>query len=290
MAKLGFIGLGQMGAPMARRLLDAGHDLVVWNRTPARAEPLVSVGAAWADSAAGVAAGAEAIFTMLASPAAVERVVLGDDGIATGISSGTTLIEMSTIGPDAIRRIAQAFPRGVEVVDAPVLGSTPQAQDGTLVVFVGAPADTFARLRDLLEALGDPIHVGPFGSGAAIKLAINSTLGLIQLAFGEALALAGALGLDLRRTLDLLELSPISPTVKKKREGIETGIFEPNFKLSLAAKDMTLVTETARERGIELQGAAAARAAFEAAAQAGLGDCDYSAVAAYLSGRPAAPE
>jgi 3-hydroxyisobutyrate dehydrogenase-like beta-hydroxyacid dehydrogenase len=287
--KIGFCGLGQMGAPMAERLLLAGHELVVWNRTPEKAERLVRAGATRAGSPAEAAAGADAVITMLASPEAVEHVVFGDKGVAKGIVSGATLIEMSTIGPDAVKRVRERLADDIEVVDAPVLGSIPQATEGSLKVFVGSSGATFTRLRDLLTTFGEPRHIGPLGSGAAIKLVVNSTLGALQLAWGEAMALADGLGLDTSSTLDVLEQSPIGPTVQKKRKNLESGIFEPNFKLSLAVKDMRLVTEAAKAADVELRGADAARAAFEAAEQAGLGDCDYSAVAAFLSGRDAKP-
>jgi 3-hydroxyisobutyrate dehydrogenase-like beta-hydroxyacid dehydrogenase len=287
--KIGFCGLGQMGAPMAERLLNAGHELVVWNRTPEKAERLVRAGATRAGSPAEAAAGADAVITMLASPEAVEHVVFGDEGVAKGISSGATLIEMSTIGPDAVKWIRERLGDDIEVVDAPVLGSIPQATEGSLKVFVGSSADTFTRLRDLLTTFGEPRHIGPLGSGAAIKLVVNSILGALQLAWGEAMALADGLALDTSSTLDVLEESPIGPTVQKKRKNLESGIFEPNFKLSLAVKDMRLVTQAAKATDVELRGAAAAKAAFEAAEQAGLGDCDYSAVAAFLSGREAKP-
>jgi 3-hydroxyisobutyrate dehydrogenase-like beta-hydroxyacid dehydrogenase len=287
--RVGFCGLGQMGTAMATRLVRAEHDVVVWNRTQERAEALVRVGAKGASSPAEAANEADAVVTMLATPAAVEEVVFGGSGIAQGLRSGSTLIEMSTIGPHAVRAVADRLPDGVGVVDAPVLGSVPEAEEGSLKVFVGSSSEEFDRFRDLFSALGEPIRIGPLGSGAAMKLVVNSTLGAIQLAFGEALALAGALGLEPSTTFDVLEGSAIGPTVKKKREKFESGVFEPNFKLGLAVKDMRLVTEAARAAGVELPGAAAARAAFEAAARSGLQDCDYSAVAAFLSGREAKP-
>ncbi|HZA20241.1 MAG TPA: NAD(P)-dependent oxidoreductase, partial [Actinomycetota bacterium] len=227
------------------------------------------------------------VITMLASPEALAEVATGDEGIASGIDSGTTLIEMSTVGPAAVARIAEGMPDGVEVVDAPVLGSVPEAEKGTLKVFVGSSDATFERLRDLLSAVGEPFHIGPPGSGAAMKLVVNSTLGALQLAFAEAMKLADALGLDPSKALDVLEGSAIGGTVRKKREKLESGVFEPNFKLALAAKDLRLVIDAARANGIELPGVEAALAAFEAADNAGLGDLDYSAVVAFLTGREA---
>jgi 3-hydroxyisobutyrate dehydrogenase-like beta-hydroxyacid dehydrogenase len=287
--RVGFCGLGLMGAPMAERLLRAGHEMAVWNRSPEKVEPLVSAGAEQAVSPADAAADRDAVITMLATPHAVEEVVLGDAGVASGIKPGATLIEMSTIGPKALRRIADGLPDAVGLIDAPVLGSIPQATEGSLKVFVGSTDESFARVRDLLSVLGDPKHIGPLGSGAATKLVVNSTLGAIQLAWGEAMALADALELDPSTTLDVLEGSPLGPTVQRKRGNFESGVFQPNFKLSLAVKDMRLVTEAARAAGLEFGGATAARMAFEAAEKAGMGECDYSAVVAFLSGRDAKP-
>ena len=273
---------------MAHRLLEAGNELTVWNRSPEKADALVAAGARRAGSPAAAARGVEAIITMLATPEALEEVVFGEDGIAQAIGPQITLIEMSTVGPEIVARVVERV-AGVEIVDAPVLGSVPEATEGTLKVFVGATDESFDRLRDLFAPLGEAIHTGPPGSGAAMKLVVNSTLGALQLAFGEALALADALGLDPARTLDVLEDSPIASTVRKKRDKVEAGVFDANFKLSLAAKDMRLVDEAARSAGLELGGAQAARSAFDAANRAGLGDCDYSAVVAFLSGRDARP-
>jgi 3-hydroxyisobutyrate dehydrogenase-like beta-hydroxyacid dehydrogenase len=276
-----------MGTPIAARLLRAGHELLVWNRSPAKADRLGEAGATRTGSPAEAARGADAVITMLASPEALAEVATGDEGIASGIEPGTTFIEMSTVGRAGVVRIAEGMPDGVEVVDAPVLGSVPEAEAGSLKVFVGASKATFERVRDLLSAVGEPVHIGPFGSGAAMKLVVNSTLGALQLAFAEAMALSDALGLDPSKTLDVLEGSAIGGTVRKKREKLESGVFEPNFKLALAAKDLRLVMDAARAGEIELPGVEAALAAFEAADKAGLGDLDYSAVVAFQTGREA---
>ncbi|MDP9386963.1 MAG: NAD(P)-dependent oxidoreductase [Actinomycetota bacterium] len=284
MAKLAFCGLGQMGEPMAQRLLEAGHDLVVWNRTPDRARTLVEQGARQAQSPAEAAAAADAVLTMLATPDALEQVVFGNEALAAGMWEGATLIEMSTIGPNLVRAAALRLPAGVEMLDAPVLGSVKQATEGTLKVFVGGPTALFERWRPVLEHLGRPVHFGPLGAGAAMKLVANSTLGALMSALGEALALADALGLDQALVLDALSESPIGATAKSKRDKIETGDYPPNFKLALAVKDLRLVTEAAAEAGLDLPVAAAARSWMEAAADAGLGDLDYSAVVQRVRG------
>jgi 3-hydroxyisobutyrate dehydrogenase-like beta-hydroxyacid dehydrogenase len=286
--KLAFLGLGQMGSPMAGRLVDAGHDVAVWNRTPARAEPLVARGARVAASPREVGAGVEAAFTMLADPAAVEEVLFGPDGLVGGLGPGTTVVEMSTVGPEAVRRIAGRLPPGVEIVDAPVLGSIPQATEGTLSIFVGGTAEQFERWRAVLGAMGRARHVGPLGAGAAMKLVANSTLGALMTGLGEALALADGLGLDQGDVLDVLAESAIGVTARGKRRLIETGEFPPNFKLALARKDLRLVTEAARDGGVELRVAPEAGRWLADADEAGLGDLDYSAVVAHIRGMPPA--
>lgn len=287
MAKVAFCGLGRMGEPMANRLLGAVDELIVWNRTPDRATDLVERGARRAATAAEAASPAEAVITMLATPGALEDVVFGDEGVAAGLAPGTTLIEMSTVGPDAVRDLADRLPDGVDVLDAPVLGSVPQATDGELALFVGGPDEVFEQWRPLLEHIGRPVHFGPLGSGAAMKLVANSTLGALMSGLGEALALADALGLDQALVLDALSESPIGRTTKSKRSHIESGEYAPNFTLALAAKDLRLVTEAAEKAGIDAKLAAAARTYFEAADAAGLGDLDYSAVIAHLRGQEA---
>jgi len=284
--RIAFCGLGQMGAPMAARLLDAGHDLTVWNRTPERATPLVERGAHQAVSPSDAAGRAEVVVTMLADPAALEQVVFGAEGVAAGISSGATLVEMSTMGPDAVRDLAARLPDGVDVLDAPVLGSIPQATDGALKVFVGGDAAVFEHCRSILEAMGTPTHLGPLGAGASMKLVANSTLGALMCGLAEAMALADALGLDEAAVLDILVDSPIGTTAKSKRALIEGGEYRPpNFKLSLAAKDLALVTATAEAAGVDLRLSPAAKAWFDDAEKAGLGDRDYSAVIAAVRRR-----
>jgi 3-hydroxyisobutyrate dehydrogenase-like beta-hydroxyacid dehydrogenase len=286
MAKLAFLGLGQMGGPMAGRLLDAGHDLAVWNRTAWKADPLVARGARRSDSPAQAADGAEGVFTMLADPEALQEVVTGSAGAATAMGDEATLIDMSTVGPETARALAERLPSGVSMLDAPVLGSVPQAEDGSLKVFVGGPQELFDRWRTVLAALGSPMRLGPLGAGASMKLVVNSTLGALMTGLGEALALADALGLDQERTLDVLADSQIGVTARSKRQRIEDGRYPPNFRLALAAKDLRLVSEAADRAGIDLRLAPAARSWLEEAA-ANSADLDYSAVVAHIRGREA---
>ena len=287
MTRLAFCGLGRMGAPMARRLLEAGHKVTVWNRTEEKADPLVAAGAKAAATPAEAATGAEAAITMLAGPDAVEAVVAGDDGLAAGLPDAAVVIEMSTIGPDALRALRERLPQRLDLLDAPVLGSTPQAEEGSLQIFVGGSEDHFARWGRLLEAMGSPRHVGPFGSGAAMKIVVNSTLGTLQSAVGEALALADAFGLDERATLDVLEGSAIGATVRSKRDKIASGSYPASFTLALAEKDLRLVAEAAAAHGAELRVSPAVRTWYREALEAGLGGLDYSAVIGRIRDREA---
>jgi 3-hydroxyisobutyrate dehydrogenase-like beta-hydroxyacid dehydrogenase len=284
MAKIGFLGLGEMGAPMASRLLRAGHDLAVWNRSAERTVALAREGAAVAPSPAKAAAGADFVITMLATPEALEQVLFGTAGLAPALSPGQVLIDMSTVGPDEVRSVAARLPKGVSLVDAPVRGSVPLASTGRLEVFVGATDDDYVRVRPVLETFGKVRHTGGPESGAAMKLVANLALGAAIVALGEALSLGESLHLKRSILLDALADSPIGPMVAAKRANVESGQFAPTFKLRHAAKDLRLVTEAAAARGRELKQARANRAWLDEAAERGDADLDFSAVVATISG------
>lgn len=180
MATLAFCGLGRMGEAMAGRLLEQGDELVVWNRAPERANDLVERGARQASTPAGAASSVDGVITTFATPDALEEVVFGDDGLASGLHEGQALIEMSTVGPDVVRDLAERLPDGVGVLDAPVLGSVPQAGDGSLKIFVGGPDDLFERWRPVLECMGEPVDFRPLSAGASMKLVANATLGALM--------------------------------------------------------------------------------------------------------------
>jgi 3-hydroxyisobutyrate dehydrogenase len=282
MAKIGFLGLGEMGTPMAGRLLRAGHDLTVWNRSVERTASLAQQGAAVASSPAKAAAGADFVITMLATPQALEQVLFGTAGLAAALSPGQVLIDMSTVGPDEVRSAADRLPKGALLVDAPVRGSVPQATSGQLDIFVGATDRDYERVRPILEALGSVRHAGGPGSGAAMKLVANLVLGAAIVTLGEALSLGESLELKRDMLLDILADSPIGPIVKAKRANVESGDFAPSFKLRHAAKDLRLVTEAAAARGRELKQARVNRAWFDEAAERGAADLDFSAVVATI--------
>jgi 3-hydroxyisobutyrate dehydrogenase-like beta-hydroxyacid dehydrogenase len=282
MTVVAFVGLGRMGSRMARRLLDAGHDLVVWNRTPEKMESLVAAGAKPAQSPAEAARWADAAITMVSDPAALRAVTQGPQGIAAGIGAGSTLIEMSTVGPSAIAWLRSAMPQAAGLLDAPVLGSLAEAESGSLNVFVGGSDEVVARWTPLLSVLGSPLHVGPLGSGAAAKLVANSTLLGVLGVLGEALALAEALGLPRETTFDVLAKTPLAAQAERRRPAIEAGEFPARFSMALARKDADVITEEAAALGVRLRVLRAGREWFVEAEDGGWSDRDYAAVLAWM--------
>src|SRR5256714_1743691 len=270
-----------MGSRIARRLSDAGHELVVWNRDPARAEPLVAAGALAAATPADVAKRVEAVITMVADPRALVDVTEGPEGVLAGVGESTTLIQMSTVGPDSISRLAALLPDEA-LLDSPVLGSVAEVEAGTLNVFVGGSPEPFEDWQSLLSTLGTVLHLGPVGAGTAAKLVANTTLiGVIGI-LGEALALAETLGLSREAAFEVLGRTALADQAERRRAAVESGEYPPRFALYLARKDADLILEAAEKAGIELRLTKGAREWLADAEAAGLGDADYSAVLARI--------
>ena len=281
--RVGVLGLGAMGSRMARRLLDAGREVVVWNRSSEKAEPLARDGAQPVSSPAEVARQAEVLLTMVADPAALHQVTAGSDGLASA-GGPFTVIEMSTVGPGAIARLVETLPEDVTVLDAPVLGSLSEVEAGSLQIFVGGSDELFERWSPLLSLLGTPLHVGPLGSGAAAKLVANSTLLGVLGVLGEALALGRAQGLEQATVLQVLERSPLGPQIERRRRAVETSDYPLRFRLALARKDAQLVVDTARANGVDAKVAAAVLSWIGEADDAGGGDRDYSSILEHIRG------
>jgi 3-hydroxyisobutyrate dehydrogenase-like beta-hydroxyacid dehydrogenase len=279
MSRVAVVGLGAMGSRIAVRLLRAGHEVVVWNRTPAKAAALAEQGATVAETPAAAAERAEAVITMLADPAALAHVTEGSDGVAAGAREGLTVLEMSTVGPEAVARLERALPDGVGLLDAPVLGSLTEVESGSLGVFVGGPDDLVARWLPLLSDLGRPLHVGPLGAGAAAKLVANSTLLGTLGVIGEALALARKVGLSSAAAFEVLTATPLAQQAERRRPVVEGEEVPVRFRLELARKDAELVTAA----GAELRLAAAVRTWLEEADDAGWGDRDYGSLVRWIA-------
>lgn len=280
MSAVAVIGLGAMGSRMAARLLAARHDVLVWNRTPGKAAELVQAGAVVASTAAEAARRAEVVITMVAGAMALRAVVEGDDGVAAGVDGSTAVIEMSTVGPGEVARLEGALPAGTPLLDAPVLGSLPEAESGSLTIFAGGPAELVEQWTPLLTALGTVVHAGPLGSGQRAKLVANTTLFEAVNVLGEALALADRLGLERDAAYDVLAATPLAGQAERRRGAIESGEYPARFRLSLARKDADLVADVAE--GADLRLFEATRARFVEAESDGLGEEDYSVILARI--------
>jgi HAD superfamily hydrolase (TIGR01450 family) len=272
------VGLGAMGSRIAARLLGAGYEVVVWNRSPEKARPLVALGARPANSPADAARRAEALITMVTDPSALKAVTEGPDGLAAGASAALTVLEMSTVAPGAVARLASILPAKTNLLDAPVLGSLAEAEAGTLQIFVGGLPQVVDTARPLLSTLGVPLYMGGLGAGAAAKLVANATLFGTIATLGEALALAQLTGLRRECAYQVLATTPLAAQAERRRGAIESGEYRRRFSLALARKDAGLIAEVAAKAGVDLRLARAAEAWLAQAQGAGLGDQDYSAV------------
>jgi 3-hydroxyisobutyrate dehydrogenase/2-hydroxy-3-oxopropionate reductase len=277
-----FIGVGAMGSRMARRLVEAGHEVAVWNRTRAKADRMADLGARPAATPAEAVRRAEIVVTMVADAPALQAVTDGPTGIAAGVVGSATVVEMSTVGPAGVLRLASALPEGVGLLDAPVLGSLAEAESGALTIFVGGPEPLAQRWMPLLAVLGTPRHVGPLGAGAAAKLVANSTLFGVLGVLGEAVALARGLGLSDDAAFEVLAATPLAAQAMRRRPAMESGQYLRRFPLSLAHKDADLVVEAAEAAGVDVRLARAARTWLADADDGGQVDQDYTAVLARI--------
>lgn len=282
MSKIAVIGLGAMGGRIALRLIEAGHEVTVWNRTSARMTEFADRGASPAHSPAAAAGRVEGVITMVSDDDALRAVVEGPDGVLAGLGRGSTLIQMSTVGLAPVLRLAEQLPAAEQLLDAPVLGSLTEVEAGSLTVFAGGSPDLVQRWTPALSALGSVLHVGPPGAGAAVKLVANSTLLGVLGVLGEALALGEALGIPREIVFDVLDRTPVAAQARRRRPTVEGDEPDVRFALGLALKDADLVAEAAAESGADLRLAAAARSWFADATHAGLADSDYSSVLTHI--------
>jgi 3-hydroxyisobutyrate dehydrogenase len=254
--KVGFIGLGHMGAPMSARILAAGHDLVVHDVREQAAAGLIAAGARWAGSPRQAGHDRDIVITMLPAPQHVSDVLLGDHGLLDGLARGATWIDMSTSVPEVADRVReQAEPRGIRVLDAPVSGMATGARAGTLQIFVGGEAKTYQRVLPLLEAMGDPdriLHVGGNGAGYTVKLMINLLWFAHLTATAEVLTVGVRAGVDLAVLRHCLLASPAASNFLERDvlSVLERGDYDDSFALALACKDLGLAVDLARQTGV----------------------------------------
>ncbi|HVV63138.1 MAG TPA: NAD(P)-dependent oxidoreductase [Pseudolabrys sp.] len=291
--KIGIPGLGAMGAAIAARLIEVGHDVTVWNRTAAKARPLADAGAKIAATPAALAAACEAVITILTDGAAIEEVYNGPSGLLSGDVKGKLFIEMSTVAPKVETDLApKVRGKGATFVECPVGGSTTPARQGKLLGLMGAePADA-ARARPILEQLCRKVeHCGPVGTGAAMKLAINLPLMVAWQAYGEAMAIARTVGWEPKRLLDLFVESNGANNALKARAEMMVAMFEgrdpgpTTFSIANAVKDLRTMVATGEAKGADMIATKAALAGFEDAVRNGLGGGDGAQMSVYWAER-----
>lgn len=278
---VGYIGLGLMGKPMAGNILKAGYPLVVHNRSRESVDELVAEGAMEAFSPAEVASQVDVVFTNLPDSPDVELVALGGDGIIEGAHEGLIFVDNSTIKPASARHIAEKLAEpGVLSLDAPVSGGDIGAQQGTLAIMVGGPADALEKVRPIFEVIGKTItHVGATGAGQIAKAANQVMVAAQMVAMGELLILAKKSGADPEKVIAAIQGGAAQCwTLDVKPERLFNGVRQPGFKAYMQAKDLGIVMDTAREYGVPLPAAAVHTQLFNAMLQMGMEALDNSAV------------
>jgi 3-hydroxyisobutyrate dehydrogenase-like beta-hydroxyacid dehydrogenase len=251
---IGFVGLGRMGGNMAARFLAAGYTVYGEERDHEQAHVLEHAGLQWRDTPREVAEAAEVVFTSIPSDEVLELIASGPDGIVAGLSAGKVWADMSTVSPRASRELAERVRAvGAQLLDAPVSGSVPQVQAGTLTIMVGGDEEAYARVEPLLRQLGTPTHIGDNGQGLVLKLAINISLAVQTLAFSEGLLLAEHAGVDPALALQVMTQSPIGSPMLRGRAPL---FLEPSdhawFDVDLMHKDIKLALESGRELDVPL--------------------------------------
>jgi 3-hydroxyisobutyrate dehydrogenase-like beta-hydroxyacid dehydrogenase len=292
---VGILGIGRMGGAMARALAGAGFEVVAWNRTPGAAEAVAGeLGGRAVRRPADVAVAADVCISMLADGAAVEAVFGGPDGLLAGARPGNVLVDCSTVPPQTMRRFESAAQSaGAGLLDAPVSGSVSLAVAGNLTIMAGGATSDLDRARPVLDVLARTVfHMGPLGSGAAMKLAVNALIFGLNEAVAEGLVLAEAAGVDPALAYDVLSASAAgAPFVGYKRAAfLEPEATPVAFSLDLAAKDLRLIADLARDVGVRMPQVETNLAAIVAASAGGRGDRDFSSVAVHLRGSSRAEE
>lgn len=284
--KIGFIGLGIMGSRMAANLEKHGYALALFDRTPAKAQPLVGPCATLSDSPASVAKQVDILFTMLAHPTAVEETALGTNGFLDHLQPESLWVDCSSVNPSFSRRMAdETVHRRVRFVDAPVTGSAVPAAEGKLTFWVGAEPVDLERIRSLLLCMGNKIvHAGGHGTGTSMKMVVNVLLGDAMAAFAEAMALGEGLGISRAVLLESLLATPaVAPFLALKREKIETGNYEPEFPLRWQQKDLHLACVSAYESDVAMPVTNTVKELYRLAMKAGHATQDFSAIYDYLT-------
>jgi len=283
--RIGFVGLGIMGSRMAANLLAKGHTLSVWNRSRARAEDLLAAGATWAESPRALGAAVEVVCTCVADPPALAAVSEGADGFLGGLAPGALVIDFSTVGPDAVRRLDQLCQaRGASFLESPVTGSKNGAAAGTLLAMCGGTPEAYAAAQPVLAAVaGKTIHIGGVGQASVVKLAGNMIIAHMTEALAEGAALAMQAQVGVGKLLEMIQASGYaSPFWQFMGKALAARDFSTHFSVELMHKDLTLAMQLGDTLGVAMPGTAAIREVYQLARTRGLGARDIVSTAAVI--------
>jgi 3-hydroxyisobutyrate dehydrogenase len=278
-AEVGYVGLGVMGTSIVRRLLAAGHQVTVWNRTREKAEPLLAEGALWADNPRETAAAGDLIFTMVTNTEAVRAVTEGADGILAGLRPGSVYIDMSTASPANTRTLAERVSAaGASMLDSPVSGTSLTVDQGKASLMVGGEPDAFERAKPVLDAIGPKvIHVGPSGSAVTMKIAVNLSLAVQMLAFSEGVLLAEKSGIPREKAVEVMLASVIASPMVAYRGPLVLGHPEEVwFDCHMMQKDLNLALELGQQLEVPLPTTATTNELLTAANGMGIGERDFA--------------
>ncbi len=279
--KVGFIGLGIMGKPMARNLMQAGFELVVYNRSREKADELAEEGASAPASSREVAEQSDVVVTMLPDSPEVREVVAGEDGVLEGIEEGSLLVDMSTISPVVTEELAaEVEKKGARMLDAPVSGGEPGAVEGTLSIMVGGREEDFERVKPIFDVLGDTVvRVGEVGSGQVVKACNQIVVALVIEAVSEALVLGSKAGVEPAKIIEVLSGGLAGNKVMEAKQSFFLNHdFDPGFRVELHHKDLGIALSAAREYGVALPVTAIVDQMLEALMAKGAGERDHSAI------------
>ncbi len=279
---IGFIGMGHMGSHMVPRLLHAGYQLTVYDRTREKAQAIA--GASVAETPKAAAARSDVVISIVTDDAALDEVMLGPNGVLAGMHAGSAIIDMSTVSPQASRHLFQeARARGVAMIDAAVSGSVPQVEQGSLVIFVGGEEATYQRCKPILDILGQSsFYMGPSGMGTTMKLVVNTLLGLGMQALAEAIVLGEKAGLAKDVLLDVLgQTAVLTAGQKSKLDNVKREQYPTQFALSLQHKDLRLIMHEAGEVSVPMPATAAALQMYTAALVEGM-EADFSIMIKFM--------
>lgn len=285
MAKIGWIGLGNMGNPMSKNLIKGGHEVTIWNRTKSKADEVIAAGGKWLDTPKDVAENTDIIFTMISNGPVLHKIMFDDDGILNGISAGKIIIDMSTVAPSESEKVNDALEeKGCKFLKCPVTGSTVLATNATLGILASGDKESYEKVVPILELLGNKqFYLGSGEQARVIKLAINAMLASTMQLMAEAVVLCEKSGIDVAQACEVIAGSAVgSPLVGYKKAVISEGKYPAAFSVNMMIKDLDLAFDAAKQYQVSMPAAALTRQSYASAVALGKGEKDFSVLTEVL--------